>query len=195
MVCLIFVDKQIENFLLSSLELLCIDCVCETRRGADAVLCDFPSLEKVTRFYSEDGNEVRTAVFSRDKSERRKCPHGVKFMLYPVGVSALSSLLLDGFDAARDKSALPEYDGERFTVTLGRNSACLTEREGKLFELLWNRRGECISRDEICETVWEKSADTNVCDVYISYLRRKLKPVLGDGAIRAVRGVGYILDL
>ena len=123
MVCLIFVDKQIENFLLSSLELLCIDCVCETRRGADAVLCDFPSLEKVTRFYSEDGDEVRTAVFSRDKSERRKCPHGVKFILYPLGVSALSSLLLDGFDTAREKSTLPEYDGERFTVTLGRNSA------------------------------------------------------------------------
>ena len=193
MVSLIFVDKQIENFLLSSLELLCIDCTVGIKSSTDTVFCDIPSLEKITQDPSSD--QMRLFAVSRDKNDRKKCPEGVIFLLYPIRIGILSSLIEENGDAFKINTVFPEYDSESFTVSLGGNSVCLTEREGKLFEFLWNHRGECVSRAEIREAVWENDADTNVIDVYVTYLRRKLTPLFGAGAIRSVRGKGYVLDI
>ena len=46
------------------------------------------------------------------------------------------------------------------------------------------------------EHVWDYhyNADSNVVDVYIGYLRRKLEQPFGAPLIRTVRGVGYMLD-
>lgn len=73
----------------------------------------------------------------------------------------------------------------------------LTEREADLFKYLMSRRGETVSREDIRKNVWEKNGviDTNVTDVYVSYLRRKLKPLFGDGVIISVRGKGYVISL
>jgi DNA-binding response OmpR family regulator len=59
------------------------------------------------------------------------------------------------------------------------------------------RRGQCCSRSELLRDVWQMSPDagTNVVDVYINYLRRKLGAVSVEDetgcVIETVRGEGY----
>jgi DNA-binding response OmpR family regulator len=71
----------------------------------------------------------------------------------------------------------------------------LTAREYALLEYLALRQGEVVSRTEIWEHVYEfkSDADSNVVDVYVGYLRKKIerppKPIL----IHTVRGRGYSL--
>ena len=65
----------------------------------------------------------------------------------------------------------------------------LTGKELGLLELLSTHPGRLFSREDIIERVWdaEFDAETNVVDVYVRNLRRKL----GDGVVETVRGVGY----
>ena len=67
----------------------------------------------------------------------------------------------------------------------------LTAREFALAEHLLRRAGRVCSRDELLRTVWGDDVEpgSNVVDVYILYLRRKL----GDGVIETVRGQGWRL--
>ena len=71
----------------------------------------------------------------------------------------------------------------------------LTAREGALFELLLRRRGRVVSRSEIQARIWEDSFDlsTNIIDVYINALRKKLDAGRDEKLIQTVRGVGYRL--
>lgn len=71
----------------------------------------------------------------------------------------------------------------------------LTNKEFALLEHLMLHRGRCVSRTALLEQVWkmEPSTDTNVVDVYINYLRRKLKDDPKDSLIQTVRGRGYSL--
>jgi two-component system OmpR family response regulator len=69
----------------------------------------------------------------------------------------------------------------------------LTTREFALLEFLMRHPGEVLSRARILEQVWDYNYEgfSNVVDVYVGYLRRKLEPILGQPFIRTVRGVGY----
>jgi DNA-binding response OmpR family regulator len=73
----------------------------------------------------------------------------------------------------------------------------LTAKEFSLLEYLMQRSGRCCSRAELLREVWQMSpdADTNVVDVYINYLRKKLGAAATEGAdysvIMTVRGEGY----
>ena len=69
----------------------------------------------------------------------------------------------------------------------------LTTREFALAELLFRHAGQVLSREQILSAVWGFDHDpgSNVVDVYVGYLRRKL----GADAIETVRGVGYRLVL
>jgi DNA-binding response OmpR family regulator len=68
----------------------------------------------------------------------------------------------------------------------------LTNKEYQLLEYLMRHSGQVVSRDQIIAHVWdyEFTAESNVVDVYIRSLRRKLG---GDGGIRTIRGAGYQL--
>lgn len=65
----------------------------------------------------------------------------------------------------------------------------LTQKEYLLLELLASHRGRIFSRDELLDRVWdgEFQSSTNLVDVYISMLRKKL----GEGHIENLRGRGY----
>jgi two-component system, OmpR family, response regulator len=71
----------------------------------------------------------------------------------------------------------------------------LTAREFALLELLMRRPGEVLSRREILDHVWDFGfdADSNIVEVYVGYLRRKIDIPFGRRAIETVRGVGYRL--
>lgn len=67
--------------------------------------------------------------------------------------------------------------------------------EFRLLELLARNAGIALSRTQILERVWDYEFDgsSNIVDVYVSQLRRKLRRLGGDGAIETVWGVGYRL--
>lgn len=72
-------------------------------------------------------------------------------------------------------------------------SVQLTNKEFALLECLLLGRGRSISRSDLLEQVWEMNpaAGTNVVDVYVNYLRRKLKDTSANPLIKTVRGQGY----
>ena len=69
----------------------------------------------------------------------------------------------------------------------------LSPKEFSLLELLMRHAGQPVSRPAIVEQVWKLNCDTmtNVVDVYINYLRRKVDVGFELPLIRTVRGVGY----
>ncbi len=72
----------------------------------------------------------------------------------------------------------------------------LTAKEFSLLEYLMRNSGRRITRAMIIEHVWNLSFDTstNVVDVYINYLRRKVDDGFGKRLIHTIRGVGYELS-
>jgi DNA-binding response OmpR family regulator len=80
-------------------------------------------------------------------------------------------------------------------VWRGKEEVTLTPREYALLEYLAMRAGEVVSRTDIWEHVYEfnSEADSNVVDVYIGYLRKKLERPGRPPLIHTVRGRGYSL--
>ena len=85
------------------------------------------------------------------------------------------------------------YEPESREVVRGDETVRLTVREGALLELLLRRRGKVVSRSEIQARIWEDSFDlsTNIIDVYINALRKKIDGGDREKLIQTVRGVGY----
>jgi two-component system OmpR family response regulator len=81
-------------------------------------------------------------------------------------------------------------------VTLSGRPLQLSSREFALLEFLMRHAGEVVRRPAILEHVWDYNYDglSNVVDVYVGYLRRKLEQPGGQVRIRTVRGVGYGLE-
>jgi len=87
-------------------------------------------------------------------------------------------------------------DSLRRRVTKGGKAIDLSPREFALLEFLTRNAGRTVSRARIAEAVWNYHFDTetNVVDVYINYLRKKVAQGPLGVVIRTVRGVGYRLD-
>ncbi|WP_104131490.1 response regulator transcription factor [Cryobacterium sp. M91] len=77
----------------------------------------------------------------------------------------------------------------------GEEEVTLTAREFSLAEFLVRRKGQVVSRNTIAEHVWDSDldVDSNVIEVYIGYLRRKLDDGRTRRLIETVRGIGYRL--
>ena len=80
-------------------------------------------------------------------------------------------------------------------VRRGEHEISLTAREYALLEYLMKHAGRELPREQIMEHVWGSSADpsTNVVDVYVNYLRKKLDVDDAPPLLHTVRGVGYVL--
>jgi len=88
-----------------------------------------------------------------------------------------------------------ELDRLDHSARRGPHPIVLTNKEFALLEHLMLNRGQCVSRVELLESVWnlEPAQTTNIVDVYINYLRRKLKDPPPGYLIRTLRGQGYII--
>jgi DNA-binding response OmpR family regulator len=88
-----------------------------------------------------------------------------------------------------------EIDRVERQVRRGGRRIELTKKEFGLLEYLMRNSGHTVSRAMIVEHVWNLSFDsmTNVVDVYINYLRKKVDDGHGQRLIHTVRGVGYRL--
>lgn len=71
----------------------------------------------------------------------------------------------------------------------------LTKQELDLLAFLVMNNGNIVTKNELLEEIWEilypVEEDVNKVEVYIGYLRKKLKPFNLDGRIKTVRGYGY----
>jgi two-component system OmpR family response regulator len=87
-------------------------------------------------------------------------------------------------------------DPAAHTVARGGTAVELTAREFAVLEYLARRPGEAVTRTALLEHVWDENylGSTNVVDVYVGYLRRKLEAPFGRPLIRTLRGVGWTLE-
>ena len=78
-------------------------------------------------------------------------------------------------------------------VTVGGRTASLSDREFCLLRAFVSRPRQVLSRRELLAAAWGMDFDpqTNIVDVYVGYLRRKL----GETVIETVRGAGYCLRI
>ncbi len=80
-------------------------------------------------------------------------------------------------------------------VTRAGKEVSLSGREFSILECLIRNKGNVLSRDKIGHSVWgyDYMGDSNIVDVYVRYLRRKLDEGHEQKLIRTVRGMGYTL--
>ena len=86
-------------------------------------------------------------------------------------------------------------DKDAFKVTVHGHQLELTKTEYDLLYVLAENRNHVMQREQILDHVWgyNSEVETNVVDVYIRYLRNKLKPFNKEKSIETVRGVGYVI--
>ncbi|MCS4485417.1 response regulator transcription factor [Staphylococcus americanisciuri] len=86
-------------------------------------------------------------------------------------------------------------DKSAFHVTYEGQAIELTKTEFDLLLLLAENKNHVLHREQILNHVWgyDSEVETNVVDVYIRYLRNKLKPIHKEKLIETVRGVGYVI--
>ena len=90
-----------------------------------------------------------------------------------------------------------ELDIVRHEVRRGERRIELSRREFGLLEFFMRNAGQLLTRSQLAERVWgfDFFHDSNVVEVYVGYLRRKLDAPGSQAHIRTVRGMGYILDV
>ena len=107
----------------------------------------------------------------------------------------IRAVLRRGTRPARSILRIEDLEVDRVTHTVRRGSRNidLSPKEFALLEFLMRHEGQPVSRTSIIEQVWKLNLDTmtNVVDVYISYLRRKVDSGYDRAIIRTIRGVGY----
>ncbi|WP_032377391.1 response regulator transcription factor [Rhodococcoides fascians] len=98
----------------------------------------------------------------------------------PNSAVAIGSLVVD----------IPGYRVHRGGVDID-----LTKREFELLAILARNKGVVLTRERLLELVWgyDFVADTNVVDVFVGYLRRKLESDGSPRILHTVRGVGFVV--
>lgn len=88
-----------------------------------------------------------------------------------------------------------ELDPFRHEVSVDGHSELLSAREYALLGYLMRHAGQVVTRQQILDSVWGAEPDvySNVVDLYVHYLRRKLTVLGRQSALQTVRGVGYAL--
>ena len=91
------------------------------------------------------------------------------------------------------RAATLELNRMEHAVYLEGRALEMTNKEFALLEYLMLRRGQCVTRASLLRELWkmDPASGTNVVDVYINYLRRKLGSSSVASAIETVRGQGY----
>jgi DNA-binding response OmpR family regulator len=87
-------------------------------------------------------------------------------------------------------------DRTRHEVRRGGKAVELSRREIMLLEYLMRNKGRVLTRQQILDNVWGYDFDpgTNVVDIYVHYLRKKIDKGKGPRLLRTVRGVGYGIE-
>lgn len=101
--------------------------------------------------------------------------------------------------ARREKTMILEYkdlslDAYSRKLSVSGKEVFLTEKEFMIMEYMLKNSEKTLSREEIANYVWGGRLDsTNIVDVYINFLRKKIEPLAKKRYIHTVRGIGYVL--
>lgn len=89
-----------------------------------------------------------------------------------------------------------EINSKAKSVKREGESIVLTAKEFKLLYYLARNTGRIVSRDQILDNVWDINFDmnTNVVDVYINYLRKKIDKPFTTKLIHTMKGLGYVIQ-
>jgi DNA-binding response OmpR family regulator len=89
-----------------------------------------------------------------------------------------------------------EINSQAKTVKREGEPIVLTAKEFKLLYYLAKNTGRIVSRDQILDNVWDINFDmnTNVVDVYINYLRKKIDKPFTTKLIHTMKGLGYVIQ-
>jgi DNA-binding response OmpR family regulator len=175
----------------------------------DVVVLDvaMPGLDgvAVTRELRGDGNDVPICILSaRDEIDDRVV--GLEagaddYLVKPFAVAELVARL-HALLRRRPTAAVPlvvvsdlRIDSARRRVSRGERTIELTRREFDLLDTLGRNAGIVLSRERLLELVWgyDFEVNTNVVDVFVGYLRRKLEGEGEPRLIHTVRGIGFVL--
>jgi DNA-binding response OmpR family regulator len=90
-----------------------------------------------------------------------------------------------------------ELDPRDHTVKVGGKRVDVTATEYRVLEQLLQRPETIVSREQLAERVWGRELDpaSNVVEVYIGYLRKKLQAHHREPLVHTVRGLGYTLKM
>jgi DNA-binding response OmpR family regulator len=123
------------------------------------------------------------------------------YMLKPFALAELRARCRALLRRTRDPNLILRQRGlevNRVERSVSRDGqpVALTNKEFALLEYLLLNRGQAVSRSALLEHVWDmRVSSTNVVDVYVNYLRRKLGGAGSAPLIQTVRGEGYAIGL
>jgi two-component system copper resistance phosphate regulon response regulator CusR len=110
----------------------------------------------------------------------------------------VQALLRRGAAAQVDEIRIEDLEMNRLTRQVKRAGKRLelSPKEYSLLEYLMLHAGRTLSRSMIVERVWDQSFEgfTNIVDVYVGHLRRKVDEGYDTKLIRTVRGIGYCIE-
>jgi two-component system, OmpR family, copper resistance phosphate regulon response regulator CusR len=88
-----------------------------------------------------------------------------------------------------------ELNSSSKTVSRGGHPINLTAKEFSLLEYLLQNKGTVVPKAELAEKIWEITFDTgtNIIEVYINYLRKKIDKDFSPKLIHTVIGMGYVI--
>jgi DNA-binding response OmpR family regulator len=179
-----------------------------TSRAFDAAILDLMvpggSGYLVLRSLREAGEHVPVLVISaRDRLEDRVdgLDQGADdYLVKPFAFSELAArvralLRRPASQVVPLRAGALEVDPLRRLARCGHRALELTAKEFELLFCLVAHRGEVLARKELLRLVWGYDFDpgTNVVDVHVNRVRRKLEDANAGGLLRSVRGVGYVL--
>ena len=170
----------------------------------DLGLPDIDGVEVAQRL-REDGHDVPICMLSA-RSQVAERVAGLEagaddYVVKPFAVDELAARLRALLRRRGVPRASPVRAGDvavdpvRHVVRRGERELTLTPREFTLLEVLVRHSGQVLSRDQLLELVWgyPVEVETNVVDVFVSYLRRKLEAGGEPRVLHTVRGFGYVL--
>ena len=88
-------------------------------------------------------------------------------------------------------------DRDTHELSCGKNSIKLAPKEYQILEMLLTNNRQIIPKERFIEKIWgyDSNAEYNTIEVYISFVRKKLAAIGSAIQIKAVRGVGYSLEV
>jgi len=170
----------------------------------DVMMPDLDGVSVVRRMRA-DGVDVPVCILSaRDEVSDRVA--GLQagaddYLVKPFALSELTARLNALLRRRGSDGAAPLVVGDlvidprRHVVTRGGRPLEPTRREFELLEVFARHPGQVLSRDQLLAQVWGYASDveTNVVDVFVGYVRRKLEAGGAPRMLHTVRGIGWVL--
>jgi len=170
----------------------------------DIIMPEMNGLEVCTRLREEYGSEISIMMLTA-AGTTQDIVEGLNIGAddYLIKPFKFRELLARVQALARRKAQAPrilrandiELNTDTKEVKRQENMIALTAREFRLLEYLLRNKNKVVSRIDILENVWDVNHDlgTNVVEVYINYLRKKIDHAFENPLIKTIVGMGYTI--